>query len=255
MKRKPAWCANDPLVTVPLTDTPKPITLIVPYYENPKFLARHYDRHWRDGVSWHMDDMLSVIVVDDGSPQFPAQYVLSCPKRPTMNVRLFRIEVDVRWNWLAARNIGFKHADTDWCLVTDMDHVVPPETLRSCIYGQHDPKVVYGFSRQEHTGHPIAPHPNSWFLTKELFWKIGGYDESFSGYYGTDGEWRRRVREHAPIHILTDPLIRYEYHGDSSTTHYKRKQAIDANVSRIIKARKKGWKPKTLSFPYREVQL
>jgi hypothetical protein len=252
---KPSWCANDPLVTVERGD-PKPITLIVPYYENPEFLNGQIARwlHWSNWpVLWAF---ISYIVVDDGSPKNPASDVVfrAGASRPD-KIKLFRINQDIRWNWLAARNIGFHHAETEWCLVTDMDHIVPRETLINRIYGKHDPNVVYGFSRKEHTGEEIAPHPNSWFLTKKKFWEIGGYDESFSGYYGTDGEWRRRIRQHAPIHILTDYMIRYEYQQDSSTTTYKRKQPQDAMVGKIIRARKPGWKPKTLSFPYEEVQL
>ncbi len=53
--------------------------------------------------------------------------------------------------------------------------------------------------------------------------------------------------------ILSDTLIRHEFVADASTTRYKRKQPEDAAVSRIVKARGKGWTPKTLSFPYTEV--
>jgi hypothetical protein len=250
---KPSWCANDPLVTVKGGTQPNLVTLVVPYYENPEFLERQI-YNW-ESYSDPVLRYLSIIVVDDGSPVSPAAHCLKFRDSWLNRKRLFRIEKDVRWNWLAARNIGFMLASTPWVLVTDMDHMVPGQNMYCRIHGIHDPNVVYGFSRKEHTGHEIAPHPNSWFMTREMFWKIGGYDESFSGYYGTDGEWRRRIRQHAPIHILTDYLIRYEYQQDSSTTRYKRKQPEDAAVSRIIKARKPGWKPKVLSFPYHEVQL
>ena len=245
---KAPWCAGYPVVDPGRTDTQKPITLILPYYENPVFLNDQL-KH----LATLSAGNLSVIVVDDGSPKYPAKDTYGNGINSTPWLRIFRIEQDIRWNWLAARNIGVKEAQTEWILLTDMDHVLPLPTFISCVWGNHDPKVVYGFSREEHTGQKLAPHPNSWFLTKELFWQIGGYDESFSGYYGTDGEWRRRILQYAPIHILTDKLVRHEYQQDSSTTHYKRKQPQDVAVSRIIKARKPGWKPKVLSFPYTEV--
>jgi hypothetical protein len=115
--------------------------------------------------------------------------------------------------------------------------------------------VIYGFSRKEYSGEPIPPHPNSWLMTRALFWKIGGYDEKLSGHYGTDGDWRRRMALKAPIHILSDRLIRHEYQADSSTTAYLRKQPQDAEVKRIIAKRGKHWKPLTLSFEYAEVPL
>jgi hypothetical protein len=171
-----------------------------------------------------------------------------------LDVRLFRIEVDVRWNWLAARNIGMKHAE-GWCVLTDMDHVIPESTLDALVYGQHDARTIYGFSRVESTGEKANPHPNSWFLTRSMFWNVGGYDETLSGHYGTDGSWRRRLAKAAPMAILADRLVRHEYSGDSSTTGYLRKQPIDAAVSRLDKSRDAGFSAKVLSFPYHEVPM
>jgi hypothetical protein len=138
--------------------------------------------------------------------------------------------------------------------LTDMDHVLPLQTLLGVLWGEHDEHVIYRFSRQEHTGQVIHPHPNSFFMTKEMFWRIGGYDETFSGRYGSDGEYRRRCAATAPIRIMTDHLVRYEYVEDSSTTHYLRKQLGDG-IKDLVAKRGKNWKPKTLSFPYHEVPL
>lgn len=239
------WTHHLPVVTVDRSQVPKPITLIVPYYENPTFLQRQMD-HWAlYAALW---SNFGLIVVDDGSPVHPVVPNASVPW-----LRVFRIQEDRRWNWLAARNIGAKEARPGWLLLTDMDHVVTPETLEACIYGVHRTDTIYGFSRQEHTGETINPHPNSWFMTRDMYWKWGGYDEALSGLYGTDGDARRRMAETAKMAILSDPLVRYEYVGDSSTTHYKRKQPEDARVSQIVRARGKNWRPKTLSFPYHEV--
>lgn len=246
-----SWCAQMPLVEVPRSDMAKPLTLIYPFYENHDFFGQQLEG-WA-ALPAYLLAHLSVIVVDDGSP-VPASEVLMGRALP-FPVRLFRIGVDVRWNWLAARNIGFHHAPEGWCLVTDMDHVVPERTLRSVLFGVHDGAVIYGFSRREHTGEQVSPHPNSWLVTRALFWRIGGYDETLSGHYGTDGDWRRRCLATAPMHILTDELIRHERQGDASTTRYLRKQPEDAGVKRLVQARKKGWRPKTLSFPYTEVDL
>ncbi len=242
------WCKDLPFVEVPTSDTPKPVTLIVPYYEQPIFFARQL-AHWASYPS-DLAAYLSIIVVDDGSPTQPASTV---PRPALRDVRLFRITPDIRWNWLAARNIGLHHAADGWCLVTDMDHVVPSGTLRACITGQHDPRVAYAFSRQEHTGAPAMPHSASFFLTRQMFWTTGGYDEALSGHYGTDGDFRRRLAIYAKLAVLSQPLIRHEYVEDSSTTKYLRKQPEDAAVRRLVARRGIGWQPKVLSFPYTEV--
>jgi hypothetical protein len=231
---------------------PKPLTLIMPYYENPLTLAAHLERWhgWSSAARAH----IKAFIVDDGSPVNPAESVLKTVDCP-IPVRLFRIDVDVRWNWLAARNLAFHLADDAWNVVTDIDHIIPPETAEALIWGDHNPRAIYRFSRQEHTGEDIAPHPNSWFLTREMYWRIGGHDEALSGHYGTDGEYRRRAAKTAPIRIMTDKLIREEFVGDSSTTRYLRKQPQDRAVASIVAARGKDWKPKVLSFPWHEVVL
>lgn len=237
------WTDGLPVVTVP-RGAPKAITLVYPYYRCPQFFLRQ-QAHW-NGLPREIREHLRVIVVDDGSPD---------PIRPSaslVDLRVFRITVDRRWNWLAARNIGAHHAADGWLLLTDMDHVVPAETLDALIHGAHDPSVVYAFTRREHTGAVVGSHSASFFLTRRLFWQIGGYDERGSGYYGNDGIFRRQLRRHAEIQILPDALERHEYVADSSVTTYARKAPED-RIQQIAS----GWTgpPKTLSFPYEEVPL
>lgn len=240
------WARSLPIVTVPL-GAPKRVTLVLPYYENPAFFLQQQTawRLWPRDVQPHVQ----VIVADDGSPT-----PITAPSQPVVTCRVYRIGVDVPWNWLAARNIGAHHADDGWLLLTDMDHLVPPETIRSAVFGQHDPSVIYAFSRREHTGVVIPPHSASFLMTRQLFWTVGGYDETLSGHYGTDGDWRRRCRAVAPFQVLRDELHRFEYVEDSSTHRYARKRPEDAAaVAGLVAARGPQWRPKTLSFPYREV--
>jgi len=241
-------CDDAPVVNVPLGKVAKHVTFIYPYYENPEFLARQV-AVW-NAYSNKMKEYLCVIVVDDGSPEHPARNVLV--QRYAFPLRQFRIEVDVRWNWLAARNIGAHHAAPGWVLLTDMDHMVSENVLRTLVYGCHDETVIYRFSR---IGAKTHPHPNSWFMTRGMFWRIGGYDEACSGYYGTDGDYRRRCAATAEVHIMDVALECHEHEGDASTRHYQRKQPEDAIVKKLIRARKPDWQPRVLSFPYHEVML
>lgn len=266
------WCQGFPIVDVPQSDTPKPITLIKPYFENPRFLAAEMSRfrhYWPD----HLRQQWSLIVVDDVSDH-PAEDVLRGADL-ALKTRLFRMHPPkVRWNWLGARNIGAHEADDGWLLITDMDHVVPPSTADALVYGKHDPSVVYGFSRRDYTGAPMEasvvpdspeqeladsvdrnPHSASFFMTRRMFWTIKGYDERYSGFYGSDGPYRRRLARHAKIQILTDRLICHEKKGDSGTTTFGRKEPYDAGIAKIHALVKADPKPKVLSFPYHEVTL
>lgn len=240
-----------PLVTIQQGRQAKPLTFIYPYYENPIFLERQID-HWNSYAA-DLLEYLQVHVVDDGSPQSPAEAVLNNEPR-RFALRLFRIAIDVRWNWLAARNIGMHHAG-GWCLLTDMDHMVPDATLRSILFGSFSYDAIYRFQRREASGAVIHPHPNSMLMTSKTFWHVGGYDEALSGHYGTDGDWRRRCAATRRVYTLPWFLERHEYEDDSSTMRYKRKQPEDAGKKAIIAKRGPGWRPKVLSFPYTEVAL
>lgn len=248
------WCKDYPFVTVERSQVPKHVTLIYPYYEAPQFFAEQL-RRWRQMPAIGRLAYVSIIVVDDGSPNHPADEVVQSVGLPVVpGLRVFRIHQDVPWNWLAARNIGAHEADHGWLLMTDMDHVVPPETLEAVIYGVHHTDTIYGFSRREHTGAAAMPHANSFLLTREMYWTWGGYDEALSGHYGTNGDAYRRMAKVAKMAILTDVLERHEFVGDSSTTQFARKLPSDAAaVKKLVSMRGSGWRPKVLSFPYAEV--
>lgn len=229
------------------------LTLILPYYRNPGMLAEQ-QRTWRaypDDLKAHFH----VIVVDDGSPKFAARRYVEATG--IASFRLYRCEVDVRWNWLFCRNLGVDQATTTWVLLTDIDHLLPADTLERLLTIELDPKRVYRLSRVDAPDlTPYKPHPNTWLMTRQMFDAIGGYDERFSGYYGTDGEFRDRVQSTASrVEMLSHPLIRVprEVIEDASTTTYGRKEDQDRQgVVRIRKQRQQlqTWRPLRLTFPW-----
>lgn len=235
----------------------RPITLIFPYYRNPRMLKIQLDE-----LSRLPDDVrgaLHLIVVDDGSPEFDLrEYVWPEDGFGLASFQVFRIMVDVRWNWIAARNLAASKATTEWLLMTDIDHLVPEATLRRIQEGPLEYRNVYRFSRVDAPDMTLyKPHPNSWLLTKKRFDRIGGYDERFSGYYGTDGEFRDRVAKEAKeVIILEEHLVRVprEVVPDASTTTYQRKQPEDRDgVQRVRKLIAKDPTPLRGSFPWIQV--
>lgn len=245
-----------PLLSLRMGDERRWITVIYPYYENLGFMLEQMERWWK----WRVPtaERTRLIMVDDGSPDHPMEEGLRlrlAGDPMPFDTRLFRVDVDVRWNWLAARNIGAHHARDGWILMTDMDHVIPEDTMDAVQRAVLDPSIIYRFSRREGDGTKIHPHPNSWLMTRAAFWMVGGYDEALSGHYGTDGEYRRRCAATAAVRIVDLELERHEHVGDSSTIRYLRKQPEDAAGRQIVRARTSKWRPRTLSFPYHEVKL
>lgn len=221
------------------------------YYENSGQWTRQADL--LRTMPQEVKDNVHVIVVDDCSEEKPAHKV-----KIGMPATVFRIKPPkVPWNQDAARNIGAYHTVTPWLLLTDMDHMVPKETWLSLVNGKFDESVVYRFSRVSAPDmSPYKPHPNSWFMTKAMWDKVGGYDERFAGWYGTDADYRDRCAQFAKITLLPDVLVRVgrEVVPDASTTQFPRKnqEGANENIRRIKQERNAipGWRPKTLSFPY-----
>jgi hypothetical protein len=230
-----------------------PITLVMAYYENAGML-RHQFAHIR-ALPARLRDLLHVVIVDDGSPEHPAK-----PEEIGCSLQIWRMGVDVRWNQDACRNVGVHHAETEWQLLTDMDHLVPEATWQALFKRKLDPDTIYRFARVSAPDMaPYKPHPNSWLLTRRLFERAGGYDESFAGLYGTDAIFRDQlVTTGAEIVMLKDALVRYprDVIPDASTTRYLRKQPEDrAGMAELNERRKRdpNWKPQRFRFPYARV--
>ena len=185
------------------------ITLILPYYFNAGMLAEQ-----AKVINSYSPDVrrnLEVIVVDDCSaPDARAEKAIE-DARIVFNIasfKVYRILTDLRWNWLQCRNIGAKEATGQWLFLTDIDHLVPPATMQYL----HDNTVgnvfksarFYTLDRVNYAPkipwdkmEAYKPHPNTYFMAKKLYWKIGGYDEVFAGNYGTDGMYKRRCLDNA----------------------------------------------------------
>lgn len=237
-----------------------PFTLVMAYYDNPSMLF-HQISKWT-ALPPEIREALHVIVVDDGSPRWPALGVATRVggwADDIADFQLFRMKQDVPWNQDACRNLGVKHAQTAWVLLTDMDHVVPVNTWRRLMAGRLEKHKVYRFARCTAPDMlAYKPHPNSWALRSKTFWTCGGYDEALAGNYGTDGDFMVRLRRVAPFVELSEQLIRYprDVIPDASTTTLERKSAEQkAKVHALLRARRDvpDWKPRTLSFDFERV--
>lgn len=231
----------------------RPLTIILPYYENPLMLAYQYKNFRR--MAAPVRQAICLIVVDDGSKDDPA-----VAEDIGVDLVLYRMLVDVRWNQDACRNLGAHLARTEWILMTDMDHLVPEQTLSHILAHPLNEDTVYTFDRvMAPRLSPCRPHPNSWLMTRSMYDRIGGYDERFAGFYGTDGDFSARVREAAKgVQRLDYALVFVpsQLVADAWTRRYGRKEPVDVEaIPRIAAARNAlpDWRPLTLSFPWTPV--
>jgi len=211
-------------------------TLVLAYYENADMLKVQYAAV--RALPDRLRDLLGVVVVDDGSPTKPAV----AEDLGGVPLQIYRIRKDIRWNQDACRNIGVRHAETNWVLLTDMDHVPTEKLWAHVLLRGWDQHVAYTFGRVSAPDMtPYKPHPNSWLMSRWLYEEVGGYDERFAGLYGTDGDFRDRLATKATaIKRVKADLIRYPRTlvPDASTTTYLRKQPEDLpGIARVRRER------------------
>jgi len=233
------------------------ISVVFAYYENPSMLKLQWDAIAQFPQA--VKNVIEIVVVDDGSPSHPAGEVARGDTLPSHSI--FRIGRDIRWNQDAARNIGAYEARGSWLLLTDIDHMVPPSTLMRLIEMERDPTVIYSFPRIKfETQDARDPHPNSYFMTKDMYWAIGGHDEDYKGIYGKDFLFRKRALRHAKeVLVEGDPLVRvgkitvWDSASRTITRNNTLRQRIWGYVLEWLKAAKLWRGVQTLTESYRRV--
>lgn len=228
------------------------LSLIFPFYRNCSMLAHQY-------ATWaayppDLKARIETILVDDGSPE-PAIEVERPEGLPPL--RIYRHLEDRPWCQHAARNRGAWEAEGEWLFLSDIDHVLPAESLRRILDAPRpmkfrrldapdlQPKMKNG---QEH------PHPNTFLVERDHYWQVGGYDEALNGIYATDGEF---VRKLGVLPVSGIPIVRYarEVIADASTSTLDRDSYRDKPRQKAIWKDKeaKGLPPDSLTIPCERV--
>lgn len=188
------------------------LSIVITYYGQPGMLAEQA-RIWRD-----YPEGVEVIVVDDGSVD-PAR---------AEGCAVYRVLKDIPWHQDGARNLGAHVAQGDWLLFLDIDHTISAAEL-SRLLGLlpmlSEGRAFRPRRRLVDDAYALARAANIWLLRKADFWKIGGYDERLCGSYGTDLEFRPRLRrtlveERLPV---TLDVYRRENIGDAATSGLDRR--------------------------------
>lgn len=236
--------------------------LVYSYYNSPNAFLRHV-------VEWNkypykIRQQLSIFIVDDCSMDAPLSNVVCGVKQ--VELRTFRIREKVKWNGYACRNIGAGVSENKWLLITDIDLVVPTDTMEQLIPmlldGKFDESKVYLFRRVNSKNMlEIKRHGFTFLMTRKLFWDIGGYDEEFAGlYYGGCSRYYARLDERGlrPFPIIDMPLLHIgEEIFDTPSNTFERNFDMDSAIAKRIEDKKsiegRCGTYKTLTFPYDEL--
>jgi hypothetical protein len=260
------------------------LSLVMPFYENPRMLHRHL-LVWRDEWPDEAKRDVEIVIVDHGSPTETAAAALAAMWDGDLTglplISLYRVLEDRPWHQHGARNLGAHVAAAPWLLMTDMDHIVPPSTLTDVLWLlpslQRNDVLTFGrvdapatltwraehwrdFVRTRRDDGSLKPHVNSFVVNRKRFWKVGGYDEDLCGIYGTDRHFRDRLMRRADVtHLEHAPLIRVdrEVIADASTRDVDRKAADRKRRKKAVLARKhlegRDGQTTTLNFPWEGV--
>lgn len=194
------------------------ITYVLPYYNQPKMLATQL-------VAWGAwraitKEAVRFVVVDDGSPTPAEPVVRDANDHGNVAAELYRIDVDIPWNRAGARNLGSHVADTEWLLHTDTDHILTAG--EAAFLGKQladlSKKKWYRFRRfrigaadetrrkdkipDDCTYGEIKPHIDSYLCQRSLYWKVGGYDEDYSGCLGGGSPFLKQLESAAAVEVL-----------------------------------------------------
>jgi hypothetical protein len=213
------------------------ITLIVPFYRNVRMLERQIEE-------WKLyPNTFCFVVVDDGSPE-PAKPVVEAHSNNGLRDRLslYRIDVDIPWNRGGARNLGADAATTEWIVHMDIDHVLPWQCAQSLATFTPNPGHWYRFPRfrkgradetrrkdaisPEQKFGAIHPHVDSYLCTRDLYWRVGGYDEDYSGCLGGGSPFLKQFEAAAPVSLLPPEIHLHVYTRDTV------EDASDTSLSR-----------------------
>lgn len=201
------------------------VSIIIPCYKQAHWLS--------DAIESALNQTykdVEVIVVNDGSPDNTSEVARRYP------VKLIEQE---NGGLSSARNTGIKESKGEWILTLDSDDKIAPRFIETLI-GKNDivscDIMEFGDSHSmwrlpidiptlQDELHNNTIHCCSLYK-KEIWDKIGGYDENMRIGYEDWDFWTRAMIYGYKISIVREPLFFYRKHGVSMVTEAKNKHKL-----------------------------
>ena len=203
------------------------LSYIVPVYFNQQNvhtlteLLVHYASYAREVI-----EPIQFVIVDDCSP-----LPITIPQEIKLNISLYRIQSDIRWNQCGARNLGVVHAKSPRILLTDSDHYFPEKLLKNILHSRIPKRNIYKFKRISQQGATMGKNINIFYTSKAVFFQALGYDEEFSGNYGYEdvyfNELQRKLGNSIGYFTRFKKIVAREIDRTSSYHSLQRDTAIN----------------------------
>lgn len=226
----------------------KPLTISINYYNQADFLAELV-RQWA-AFPRSLLDQVRFVLIDDGSVRSAADAIGAMP--PQLDLQVYRILPDIPYNFAGTINLAAAVASTPWILHHDLDHVLSPPLLERVLElaRPENRDVLYSFLIR-FSSDRVVRASSAHLITLDWFWKLGGYDEDFSGGYGFDDtNFHWRARRVAGLRMV-DTALEFMNDGRGAS-------AIERDLRRnqeLLNAKEATREPagQVLRFPWRRV--
>lgn len=157
-----------------------------------------------------------------------------------LNVKIQHIVSDHPLPLAAARNLGIKASETENIVFIDVDCMVSPTLFENLLESLKPDRIIAAYplylqivpenENYEHLVPKAVPHParehipagepvphlQFWSLIfavkKDTFEKIGGFDESFTGYGAEDTDFAMTFHSKDVEHVFVKDYVLHQYH-------------------------------------------
>lgn len=204
------------------------ISVIIPVYHNENALL-----HTLLGVR-KIKQISEIILVFDGyKPPSPFDDSIYNAYK---GMKIIANYPDIKWGCSRAKNIGAINAGREWFFFLDVDHRPVPEWLAKNI--QKLSRAAVNICQRDYRGQTQYP-VQTIIVHRDLFFKVGGFDERFDGHYGyEDKHFNHKVGKH----IHTELQIEFTGQGEIDLPRDRfRNEALYAELTK-----QKNHKPEKL---------
>jgi glycosyltransferase involved in cell wall biosynthesis len=191
------------------------VSIVIPAYNQAQWLPEAIESAINQTIP------CEVIVVNDGSPDNTSEIAKMYP------VRLVEKE---NGGLSSARNAGIKEATGQWILTLDSDDKIAPDFVEKCLEYKDEYDII-GTGQQEfgdsNRGYFFKTNPTHEdfkqnnqinccsLFRKEIWEKIGGYDETMRLGYEDWDYWLRATKAGYKVITIPEYLFFYRKHGES----------------------------------------
>jgi len=184
------------------------VSLIHPFYNDEKRLELQFVEweKWSERVCRNVD----ITLIDDCSDHSLTLGTkqIEVLKKKGLEISVYRISDNLKWNTPGALNLGFTVASKPWSLTMDSDCFFDSENWERLLDFKPRDDCLHKFNRRRF-GTTEASNwldntrylPCTILLHKKIFWALNGFDEDFTGartggygFFDTDFNYRAKTK-------------------------------------------------------------